>query len=272
MLEFKHWLEELIIEGVLHRDNEGNPVVFDLHFPDGEKNPPVCRRTGHVFTGKGLICFDFDQTLTTAWFGNPKNPHDQSSHSTANPNTEMLKKMRDHKNAGNKVIIVTARGEKEGQLTGDKSHYAGLQPIVTADKTLHSPLADRKRDWHAQIKNNRTWSAITKTVESPAHAFHLGAVSLNTQGESKGPFIASKMALFNLQSRKNGENPHPETGEPQGNYLWAILYDDGPMNIKSANAQQKKGVALAGIPVAQKYDRGGERPVGVAANVGASGM
>lgn len=281
LFNFKYWYSrmqalESILEGIIHRDENGRPTPVKLAFPNGETNPPVCLLTGKQFTGKGLICFDFDQTLTTAWFGHPKNPNDRGSHSTKNPNAKMLNKMKEHKTAGNKVVIVTARGEKEGQLTGDAGHYAGLQPVLTADKTLgHSGLKgqpDRSRDWHPAIKNDPMWSAIPQSVESPAHAFHLGAVSLSTMGEEKGPFIATKMANFNMHSRKAGENPHPETGEPQGNYLWAILYDDGPNNVKSVNAQQLRGIPMVGIPVDQVYDRGGEKPAGVVATRSASGM
>lgn len=279
---FKEWIKDSdikdgLLEAILHKDESGRPMQLDLYFPNGETNPPVCRQSGKSFSGKGLICFDFDQTLTTAWFGHPNNPKDMGSHSTANPNEKMLAKMKEHKSAGNKTIIVTARGEKEGQLTGDDSHYAGLQPVLTPDKTLdHSGMSGNKpdtgRDWHPAIKNHPAWSAIPQSVESPKHAYHLGAVSLHTMGEEKGPFIAAKMALFNSQSRKSGENPHPETQEPQGHYQWGILYDDGPSNVKSANNQQKKGIALVGIPVEQVYDKGGEKPVGVVAQRSLSGM
>lgn len=279
ILCFKEWMSEYgtIIENVIQKDADGRPVQLDLHFPNGELQPPVCRATGIVFTGKGLIAFDFDQTLTTAWFGHPRNPKDQGSHSTADPNPIMLQKMNAHKQAGNKVIIVTARGEKEGQLRGDASHFKGLQPIVTADKTIgysgldaHAP--NTARDWNTAIKKNPAWKAIPQAVESPSLAFHLGAVSLGTKGESKGPFIAAKMAYFNMTSKHSNENPHPETGQAQGNYMWGILYDDGNSNVVSANAQQKKGVALAGIPVAQQYEKGGEKPDGVVATRSASGI
>lgn len=171
---FAEWLE--IQEAVIQKDGEGKPFKLDLYFPNGELNPPVCRRTGIHFQGRGLICFDFDQTLTTAYFGHPKNPADKASHSTANPNPVMLKKMEQHKHAGNKVVIVTARGEKEGQLTGSPVHYAGLQPIITNDKTIGNPYGQRRRDFDPTIKNDPRWGAITRSLDGPQHAYHLGAV------------------------------------------------------------------------------------------------
>jgi hypothetical protein len=257
---FAEWLE--IQEAVIQKDGEGKPFKLDLYFPNGELNPPVCRHTGIHFQGRGLICFDFDQTLTTAYFGHPKNPADKASHSTANPNPVMLRKMEQHKHAGNKVVIVTARGEKEGQLTGSPVHYAGLQPIITNDKTISNPYGQRRRDFDPTIKNDPRWGAITRSLDGPQHAYHLGAVSLSTKGESKGPFIATKMALFHSESRRNGGD----------DYTWGILYDDHHDNIANANAQQKRGIALVGIQVSQTYEKGGERPAGVAAMVGASGM
>lgn len=263
---FAEWLQQVEIielwEGVIQKDEQGKPLQLDLYFPNGEFAPPVCRKTGIQFQGKGLICFDFDQTLTTAYFGHPHNPADRASHSTANPNPAVLSIMEKHKQAGNKVIIVTARGEKEGQLTGDKAHYAGLQPIITPDQTLNDPTASRQRDFHANIKNDPRWGAIPRSMDGAHHAFHLGAVSLNTKGESKGPFIATRMAMFHSESKRQGGN----------DYTWGILYDDHGDNIKSANAQQARGIALAGIKVAQVYDKGGEKPAGVQAMVGASGM
>lgn len=263
---FAEWLHNVEIvelwEGVIQRDEQGKPLPLDLHFPNGEFNPPVCRNTGIQFDGKGLICFDFDQTLTTAWYGHPNIPSDKGSHSTSNPNSAMLAKMEQHKRAGNKVIIVTARGEREGQLTGDTHHYAGLQPIITPDKTLADPTASRDRDFHPAIKNDPRWGAIPRALGSAKNAFHLGAVSLGTGGEAKGPFIATRMAMLHSESKRQGGN----------DFTWGILYDDHGGNVANANAQQKRGIALAGIKVEQVYDKGGEKPAGAAAVVGASGM
>lgn len=262
---FAEWLERqevLLFEAIIQKNESGRPVQLDLVFPNGETNPPVCRNTGIQFDGRGLICFDFDQTLTTAWFGHPNLPDDQASHSTPKPNKKMLKIMEQHKAAGNKVIVVTARGEKEGQMTGSAKHAIGLQPIVTPDQTLQNHAASKIRDFHPAIKNDPRWSPLVNSLEGPHHAYHLGAVSLNTQGEEKGPFIAAKMAVFHSESKKQGGN----------DYTWGILYDDHPHNVANANAQQKRGIALAGVKVEQTYEAGGQKPVGARTLVGASGM
>ncbi len=268
LFNFKEWIGpvlewEALLEAVVQRDETGRPLQLDLHFPNGETNPPVCKRTGIEFSGKGLICFDFDQTLTTAIYGHPQNPADHGTHSTNKPNPKMMMKVEQHRNAGNLITIVTARGEKEGQLLGDKGHYMGLQPVLTADKTIgysgvQGPPPERTRDWHPNIKNHAGWGAIVKAIR-PDKVFHLGAVSIGSGHEEKGPFIAAQMA-----------REHQASGGQD--FMWGILYDDGAKNVMSANAQQKRGIALAGLPVQQNYEPGFEPPAGATITRSASGM
>lgn len=64
------------------------------------------------FTGSGLVCFDFDKTLTLgkrygSWVS-----------STPDPNVEMLNLARKYKQEGNKVIIVTSRSVNNDKYTG----------------------------------------------------------------------------------------------------------------------------------------------------------
>ena len=141
-------------------------------------------------------------------------------------------------------------------MTGDKKHVKGLQPTLTSDPSNgYSGVLGTKpslhRSFHRNILANPAWRAIPQTT-TPEMVFHLGAVSLHTKGEEKGPFIAAKMAEFH--------------------HSWGILYDDGDFNIRSANAQQKNGIALAGIPVKRAYERGGEPPAGIKVGLSASGM
>lgn len=269
VFNFKEWMKEsdaweAVLESVINKDGSGHPLELKLEFPNGETEPPICVNNHIKFEGRGFICFDFDQTLTTAWYGHPNHPSDTHGHSTASPNPIMLKKMQEHKRANNLIAIVTARGENEGQLTGDKSHFKGLQPILTRDKSQDfggsGPKPDMKRDWHPGLKGSG-WSAISQSM-TPDMVYHLGAISLHTKTENKGPFIASRMAWFHQQSVKKGGN----------DYTWGILYDDGHSNVESANAQQKRGVALAGIAVAPNWEKGGEPPAGAVIGRSSSGM
>ncbi len=85
---FRNWLEE--------------------YSAQSEMSPPP----GH--DGPGLICFDFDKTLTTAM------PKGGRLLSTANPNEEMINKLREHKRKGNYCIIVTGRGvDVDAKETGE---------------------------------------------------------------------------------------------------------------------------------------------------------
>jgi hypothetical protein len=232
-MDFKEWL---LISEMVRRPN---PVK--LHFPNGEFLPPVDLNSGYEYKGPGLICFDFDQTLTKAvWYKG-------GSHSTAVQNPAMLVKMEQHKDAGNQVQIVTARGTKENSLRKDAGHPLGLQPTVQYDPE------GRLQGWDYKIAKDPAWGAIPRTMK-PTDVSLTGGV-MQAGSTPKGPHIASLMA-------KHGHE-------------WAILYDDNPGNVKSADKMQDIGIAVKGMLVDQIFEPGPEGLPPARANthlVGASGL
>ena len=105
------------------------PGPIELEWPLGEFKPPrVIHADGRLeqLKGPGLICWDFDQTLTTAVH------FKGSSRSTSKPNWRIIDKVHAATVGGNKNVVVTARGEQENQLTGDEKHPLGLIPAQKA--------------------------------------------------------------------------------------------------------------------------------------------
>ncbi len=225
---FREWMSQIpdwlmMLEAVAPGMVIGPPVA--LEFPNGEFSPPVDRNSGKQYQGPGLICFDFDQTITNSFWAEPKVPGQKSSSrsSDSEPNPEIAEKLRKHKSMGNAIHVLTARGVEEDKTRADKRHVFGVQPVIGTgwDKEGRATALDK------DISGQDKWSHLHGLDPQKDFSF-MGGVK-NATTDPKGPRIAHLML--------------------QRKHQWAILYDDGPSNIKSCQKMQSKGWAIHGILV-----------------------
>jgi len=223
----------------------GPPV--QLEFPNGEFSPPVDTVSGRQYEGKGLICFDFDQTITGAHAKDVNDPPTtQARGSTPEINPEIMAKLQQHKKAGNIVHILTARGVEEDKLRSDNKHPKGMQPLIGTGWDDQG----RASGFDSKIAGDPKWGPVSQLHPQKDVSFMGGVKFAHT--DPKGPKIARLMK--------------------QNKVTWAVLYDDGPSNIKSCQEFQQLGWAIAGIPVEPNYDNPWAVPKGGAIPMSASGQ
>jgi hypothetical protein len=248
---FRSWIAQIlewetVLEAIAPGMVKGPPVK--LHFPKGEYYPPVDLNSGKQYSGPGLICFDFDQTTTCAFWAEPKIPGQPSSSRSCNkePNPEIKRIWERHEQVGNVVHLLTARGVEEDKLRKTKRHIQGLQPIIGTGWDSHGRPTAFDRD----IQGDERWSHLTRLHPAKDVSFMGGVKQART--DKKGPKIAHLMLHKKLE--------------------WAILYDDGPPNIESCEEMQQKGWAIHGILVKPNFSNPEIGPADFSAGMSHSGM
>ena len=249
LMNFREWV--LLREVNSQPWPQGYQIKLELHvkleFPNGELYAPVDVNSGRQYEGKGLVCFDFDQTITGAHARDKNDPPKTNARgSTPEVNQEINKKMIQHNEVGNIIHILTARGTEEDKLRTDDRHPKGLQPLIGTGWDKEG----RVQGFDTKIVNDPKWRQVAQLSPQNDVSFQGGVRHAHT--DPKGPKIARLMKAKRC--------------------TWAILYDDGPANIKSCEEFQQLGWAIAGILVEPKYDDPWAVPKGGAIPMSASGQ